>query len=159
MKRQPFATRMIRLISKDHAFQVQRLVENVPIDPETPLEVVIREVPKVRKPDANSRMWAGQLKDIAEQAWVEGRQFSAEVWHEFFKREYLPEDNDPHLAELVKDPESWRKWDVDPRGNRVCVGSTTRLTIRGFALYLQQVEAYGAQLGVRYHEAPNRWGS
>lgn len=35
------------------------------------------------------------------------------------------------------------------------MGSTKDLTVRGFALYLQQVEAYGAtELGVRFHANP-----
>ena len=66
------------------------MIRNAPVDPERPNEVVLREEKKTRKQDQNSLMWAGPLRDIAEQAWVSGRQFGPEVWHEFYKREYLP---------------------------------------------------------------------
>ncbi|MCV5968699.1 recombination protein NinB, partial [Lactococcus petauri] len=64
---------------------VIQLVKNMPLDPIAPIEVVFREQVKVRKPTQNSLLWAGALSDIASQAWVNGRQFSAEVWHEYFK--------------------------------------------------------------------------
>jgi len=100
---------------------------------------------KARKPDQNALMWVGPLKDIAEQAWVNGRQFSDEVWHHHFKTLYLPEVFD---AELCK--EGYRKWDWSPSGAKVLVGSTTELTVRGFAQYLEQVYAEGAGMGVEF---------
>lgn len=54
-------------------------IRNAPADPTTPLEIVLRVPVKARKPDQNSLMWAGPLADIAEQGWVQGRQYSAEV--------------------------------------------------------------------------------
>lgn len=149
MTRPQFLTRTIRLVGRAQLDTVMALVPNLPIDPEKPLELVVREEKKTRKLDQNAAMWVGPLKDIADQAWVDGRQFRIETWHEFYKREYLPEDNDSELDLLVKD--GYRKWDIDPHGDRVLVGSTTQLTVRGFALYLQQVEAYGASLGVVFH--------
>jgi len=118
------------------------------------LEMVIRPISKQRGLDANARMWGGPLKDIAEQAWVGGRLYSAEVWHEQFKAEYLPEADDPEIDHLVKDPENYRKWDFNSKGERVLVGSTKRLTKRGFALYTQQIEAFGASLGVLFSASP-----
>lgn len=143
---------VIKLVGKNQVDRLKQIAENLPVGQE--LECVFRKEQKVRGMDANARMWVGPLKDIAEQAWVNGRQFSAEVWHEHFKRQYLPEDNDPEIHLLAK--EGYRKWDIDPAGNRVLIGSTTQLLKRGFALYLQQVEADGAQMGVMFHEAPQR---
>lgn len=161
MTRQKFNTRVIRLVGPQQAHTAVALIPNLPIYPDAPLEIVIREEKKMRGPDANARMWAGPLKDIADQAWVSGRQFFAEAWHELFKREYLPEDDDSELPELAKD--GYRKWDIDPGGNRILIGSTTQLTKKGFARYLQQVEAFGAGLGVHFHEAPganaDRWAA
>lgn len=125
------------------------LLGHVPIDPVKPLELIVREEQKIRGLDANALMWVGPLKDIAEQGWVDGRQYSDKVWHEYFKQEYLPEDNDPEIAELAK--EGYRKWDTTPKGNRILVGSTTDLLRKGFSRYLQQVEAHGAQMGVQFH--------
>lgn len=143
---------VIKLVGKPQVDRLKQIAENLPVGQE--IECVFRKEQKVRGMDANARMWVGPLKDIADQAWVNGRQFSAEVWHEHFKRQYLPEDNDPEIHLLAKD--GYRKWDIDPAGNRVLIGSTTQLLKRGFAIYIQQMEADGAQMGVMFHEAPQR---
>ena len=153
--RQKYVTSVIRLVGPLQLQTAIAKLQNAPLDEARPIEVVIREEQKARPPDANSRMWAGPLRDIAEQAWVNGRQFSNVVWHEHFKREYLPEDDDPALSELAKD--GYRKWDIDPAGNRVLVGSTTQLTRKGFSIYLEHITAFGANLGVMFHEAPGRY--
>lgn len=150
MSRPKFATRQFFLRTDTQTATLLALVPHLPLDQDNPLEVVIREKAKVRGMDQNALMWVGPLADIAAQAWVGGRQFSAEVWHEQFKREYLPEEDDPDLGELVKDPFTWRKWDWTPNGDRVLIGSTTQLTKKGFSQYLTQVEAFGASLGVQF---------
>ena len=72
-----------------------------------------------------------------------------------FKELFLPEtfQSAEHQAEIAK--EGYRKYDTSPGGKRILVGSTTELTIKGFAIYLQQVEAFGANLGVIYSANPN----
>lgn len=150
--RDKFLTRTFTLSGSQPLKTLLTLLPNLPVDSVRPLEVVIREKQKVRGLDANSRMWAGPLRDISEQAWIAGRRYSAETLHEHFKREYLPEDDDPDLADLVKD--GYRKWDYTPAGERVLVGSTTQLLKKGFAQYLTQIEAFGASLGVRFSASP-----
>lgn len=150
MTRAKFETRKIRLVGELQLRTVLALLPNLPLDAEHPLEVLIREEVKGRKPDQNALMWAGPLKDIAEQAWLDGRQFSDVVWHHHFKTLYLPEEFD---AELCK--EGYRKWDYSPAGDKVLVGSTTELTVKGFALYMEQVYADGANMGVEFHANPN----
>lgn len=147
--RTPFQTRTMRLVSHVVRDSAVRLLGNLPLDPDKPLELVIREERKARAPDHNAAYWSGPLRDIATQAWIDGRQYSAEVLHEHYKREYLPEEADPELT-----CEGYRKWDFTPAGERVLVGSTTQLTRKGFALYLVQVEAFGAQLGVQFSAPP-----
>ena len=145
MTRQPYATRQVLLgneMNRDTAIQI---IRNLPVDPMKPLELLVREQVKARKPDQNSLMWAGPLKDIADQAWLNGRRFSAEVWHEHFKAEFLPEQYDPQQCK-----EGYIKWDINPKGERVMVGSTKDLTIYGFSQYLEQVYAFGAGLGVQF---------
>ena len=145
-KREKYATRKIRLVGTVQVLTAQAALANVPIDSENPIELTLREEVKARKPDQNAQMWSGVLFDIAAQAYVGGRTYSAEVWHEQFKREYLPEEFDEALTK-----EGYRKWDITPKGDRVLIGSTTELTVRGFALYMQQVEAYASNLGVMFH--------
>ena len=147
--RDKFTTRTIRLVGDIQRQNAIALINNVPIDSIKPLEMVIREEVKTRKLDQNQAMWAGPLKDITEQAWLNGRKFSIDCWHHYFKENFLPEEFDPELCK-----EKYIKWELDPKGNRVLVGSTTELTTRGFALYLQEVEAFGALLGVQYHVNP-----
>ena len=98
-------------------------------------------------------MWVGPLADIAAQAWYNRKQYSALVWHDTYKRLYLPEEFDPELT-----LEGYRKWDFDREGIPVLVGSTTQLTKRGFAIYLEQIYADGAQMGVEFSASPNEVG-
>jgi hypothetical protein len=155
MTREKFQTRTIRLVGEQQLNTALALLPNLPIDAKNPLELVFREEVKARKLDQNGAMWAGTLKDIEQQAYFNGRRFSDVVWHEFFKEEFLPDDTmvcfDP---EMVKDPIKYKKYDYTPKGKRVLVGSTTELTVKGFAIYLTQVEAFGANLGVQYRVNP-----
>lgn len=132
---------------RDRAIAV---LKNLPIDAEKPLQVVVSEYKAARKPDQNARMWAGPLKDLSDQAWLDGKQFSAEVWHHYLKSQLLPEQFD---ADLCK--EDYRKWEFDPAGDRVLVGSTTQLTVKGFAEYMTALEAFASSLGVQLSASPN----
>lgn len=145
MTRQKYPTRTIYLVGEAQKQTAQALIENAPLDAERPLEIVIREKQRTRSLDHNARMWAGPLRDIAEQAFVAGRSYNADTWHEHFKREFLPEEFNEELTR-----EGYRKWDFTPTGERVLVGSTTQLTPKGFAQYLEQVIAFGAGLGVMF---------
>lgn len=147
MTRPKFELRRILLRSADQVERAIALLRNVPTDDLRPLELLVREEVKVRKLDQNGLMWVGPLADLAAQAWCDGRQFSAEVWHEFCKKEFLPEEFD---SELCLD--GYRKWDVDPAGDRVLVGSTTQLTVKGMAQHITQIHALGGSLGVEFHE-------
>ena len=144
-KRPPFETRRLLLRGSEQVDRAIALLRNVPLDNDKPLELIVREPVKVRKLDQNALMWVGPLKDLEDQAWLEGRQFGAETWHIFCKRNFLPEEFD---AELCK--EGYQKWDVDPAGERVLIGSTTQLTIKGMSQYLEQLFAFGANLGVEF---------
>lgn len=148
--REPFKPRPFLLRDERVRETLINAVRNLPADAMYPLEVVIREPVKGRKLSQNAVMWAGVLRDISEQAWVQGRRHSAEVWAEFFKRELLPEDFNPEMCK-----EGYQKWDVDPGGDRILIGSTTQLTVKGFSEYLTAIEAYGAGLGVLFTASPN----
>lgn len=150
MTRQAFKDRKLYLVSQVQRDTLLALIPTLPLDSAKPLEVVIRERVKGRKLSQQALLFAGPMRDISEQAWFDGRQFSVEVLHEFCKRQFLPEEFD---SELCK--EGYIKWDVDPLGERVLVGSTTQLTVRGYSDYLEQVHVLGAEMGVQFHANPN----
>lgn len=149
-QRSKFPTRTILLRTEQQREQALALLRNVPLDDKKPLELVVSEYKPPRKPDQNALYHAGPLKDCAEQIWIEGRQYSAETLHEYFKRQFLPEEYNEE--ECLK---GYCKYAFDPMGERVMVGSTTQLTVRGFSTFLEQVFAFGASLGVNFHASPN----
>ena len=148
MKRQRYPTRKIRLVGPVQLMTLQTVLQGVPIDNERPIVVTIAEEVKLRKSAQNALMWAGSVKNISEQIYSEGRTFSEDVWHILFKRKYLPEKADPELT-----TDDYIKWDIDPEGELVLVGSTKQLTVYGFSQYLEQIYAYGANRGVEFTEA------
>ena len=87
-----------------------------------------------RTPKQNRRYWGnGVLKQIAEQATVNGKLYSAETWHELFKRRFIG------VVEL-------------PNGE-VVGQSSTGLTTAEFCEFSNQVEAYAAsELGVTFYD-------
>jgi len=82
----------------------------------------------------NKRYWGrGVLAQIAEQATVNGRKFSAEVWHEQMKRMFIGYEELPN-GELIGK-------------------SSTGLSTVEFSLFCDQVEAYAAtELGVTFYD-------
>ena len=82
----------------------------------------------------NRRYWGnGVLKQIADQATVNGRLYSAETWHELAKRKFIG------VVEL-------------PNGE-VIGKSSTDLTTAEFCEFCDQVEAYAAtELGVTFYD-------
>jgi len=107
-------------------------------DQGTPLQVRVSIYRRSRSTEQNALMWV-RLTQIAEQAWVGGKQFSAEAWHEHFKRELLPEETASGVS----------KWRDLPRGGRELAMSTTDLNVAEFGDYLTALEAYAAsELGV-----------
>lgn len=141
-----FKTRNIVVTDEERRTLAINLVKNVPLG----VEIIARKYAKIRTLDQSAMYFAGPIKDISDQAWIDGKQFSKEAIHEHCKREFLPENDDPELEELVKNVETYRKWTALPNGTIVCTGSTTELTTKGFSRYLDQVHALGAGLGVMF---------
>lgn len=141
-----FAQRKILVDNEQRRELAINLIRNLPLG----VEVVARKPVKVRTLDQNALYHSGPLNDIAEQAWIQGRRYSKETLHEYFKDEFLPDDSDPDLASLVKNPDTYRKYDTTPKRDLVLVGSTTELTTKGFSQFLEQVYAFGSELGVMF---------
>lgn len=102
-----------------------------------PLRVLVVEADQPRTLAQNKRYFGFLLKAIAAQAWVDGRQYSAEVWHD-------------HLAAEM----GFLQETVMPSGEIVVRRrSTTEMSVTEFSEFMQQVEAYAAtELGVRFDE-------
>lgn len=93
-----------------------------------PLSVTVQEHKEKRSSDQNRRYWA-ILNEIAAGAWIGGRRYGADAWHEFFKARLIG------LEEV-------------PDGRSVGI-STTTLSVSDFAEYMTKVEAYAVEeLGI-----------
>jgi NinB protein len=94
-----------------------------------PLAVTVSEYKTKRSLEQNARYFGYVLKEVEAKAWVNGRQFDAEVWHEHMKRKILG------CVEL-------------PNG-QLMGRSTAALSVAEFSEYMLKVEAYAAtELGV-----------
>jgi hypothetical protein len=88
----------------------------------------------------NRFYWGACLKDISEQAKINGQRYTADAWHELFKRQFLP-------RVVKKSAVAGRKRKVVT----VSIGSTTGLSVRKMSLYLEKVQAFAAsELGVQF---------
>lgn len=100
-----------------------------------PLRVIVTSEEKKRNAEQNRFYWGVALRDVAEQAWIDGRQFDKDTWHEYFARKFgVCEDVTLPDGEIV-----------------VRRKSTTQMSIGEFSEYLNQVQAYAArELGVEF---------
>lgn len=100
-----------------------------------PLRVIVTAEEKQRNAQQNRFYFGAVLKQIAEQAWVDGNQFDKDAWHEYFARKYGV------LDELML-----------PGGEIVMRRkSTSQMSVGEFATFLVQVQAYAAgTLGVEF---------
>jgi len=85
------------------------------------LEVNI-SINKTKRNLEQNKLLHAMLSEIASQAWVNGKQYNAEIWKDFFKREFLG------VIEL-------------PNGQVMAV-STSKLKVKAFAEFVQKVEVY-----------------
>ena len=93
-----------------------------------PLRIIVTQSEAKRRSEQNAFYWGAVITQIAEQAWVSGRQFSKETWHEMYARMFgVCEDITLPNGEVVT--------------KRL---STTEMTVSQFAEYMQQVQAHAA---------------
>ena len=99
-----------------------------------PLAVQVSEFKAKRNTEQNKRLHA-VLQEIADKAWVNGRQYDMETWKEFFKCKLIG-------SEEIAMPDG----SVIQRGL-----STTTLNVHEFADFMTNIEQYAAsELGVRF---------
>jgi hypothetical protein len=99
-----------------------------------PLAVQVMPHKSKRSVEQNARLHA-ILQDIAENAWVDGKQFDMETWKEFFRRRFIG------TQEIVM-----------PDGEIVERGvSTTTLDVHAFGEFMVKIEEYaGSVLAVEF---------
>jgi hypothetical protein len=101
----------------------------------TPMFLIATTAEEKRRAQQNKYYFGTVIRSIAKQAWINGRQYSAEAWHEQMARTY------------------GQFKDVTLPDGEVVVKrlSTTEMSVKDFAKYTEQVMAYGAtELGIRF---------
>jgi hypothetical protein len=123
--------RVFVLRSEQHAAQLHAFLKQnaKPMAAQgRPLAVHVTEHKAKRSTEQNRLLWA-TLNQIAEGAWLGGRQFSADSWHEFYKRKFIG------CEEL-------------PDGSQVGI-STTTLSVGEFSDYIERIRQHAAtELGI-----------
>ena len=95
-----------------------------------PYEIVLRPLKAKRSSDQNKRYWA-LLREVAATVWVDGRQFSDEVWHTYFRQQFIGSDSV-----------------VMPDGKEVVTPiSTTTLSVDEMGHYMRQIEQWCVEQG------------
>lgn len=140
------------LVNQQVRDNLHKVIDTLPVD--GTLECVIREHTKKRTNGQNAGHWGYKVQDITEQAWFghPPRQFDKDTWHIYFKEKFMPESDDTELSRKIKDYEKYRKWSPQPDGTLRCIASTTQLTKYGMYVFDQEIEAFGAELGVLFRE-------
>ena len=107
----------------------------------TPLAVRVYEYAAKASDEQRALIWI-VMGQIADQAWVKGRQFDAETWHEHAKRLLLPEET----------AKGKKKWRVLPDGTRALAMGTEDLSRKEKTVYIDSLLAWAAaELGIDIH--------
>jgi len=77
-------------------------------------------------------------QQMEEKAWIKAKRYEADIWHEQFKREFLPDETRKGV----------KKWLVLPNGERSLHMSTEDLDREEKSTYIDQCIAYAASIGV-----------
>lgn len=89
--------------------------------------------------------WGVVLREMSEQARIEGQRYSAEAWHELCKRQFLP-----RITKRVR---------VAGKPKPIVtttIGSTQGLSVKQMSAYIEQVMAFAqTDLGVKF--SATRW--
>lgn len=94
------------------------------------IEVVLRDAKSKRSTDQNKRYWR-ILREVAAVAWIDGKQFDDETWHEYFRRLFIGA-NEISL----------------PDGSTMLRGiSTTTLNVSEFSDYMDAIVRWASENG------------
>lgn len=94
-----------------------------------PIVVEVGEYQARRSTQANARYWA-LLEEISEQAYIDGKRFSREAWHTFFRDQFAPKEDGPAGLTPM---------------------STSQMDKETFQRYTTQIELYAVEtLGIEF---------
>ncbi|WP_241300558.1 recombination protein NinB [Burkholderia stabilis] len=94
-----------------------------------PVVVTVEEYQAKRSTQANARYWA-LLEEISGQAYVDGKRFSREAWHTYFREQYAPKEDGPAGLTPM---------------------STSQMDKEAFQRYTTRIEVYAVEtLGVEF---------
>lgn len=134
------------LIGESQREACKRVISNLPLDGS--MTVKITPYSKPGSAAQRGAWWGIRLGEFADQAWDNGKQYSVHVWHYLLKERFLP--NAPEDGLTLP---GYEKWVELPDGSLKMIGSTERLTAKGRAQFMEQVEAFGAQeFGIMFSE-------
>jgi len=107
-----------------------------------PVHIKVCEAELDRTLAANRFYWSTVLKQISQQACIDGQRWSVDAWHELFKRQFLG-------YEIIKFKVAGKKRTQVKRQLK----STTKLKIKAFSVYLDKVIAFAVtDLSVQFSE-------
>ena len=120
-----------------------------------PYVIDIKQYVKPRTNGQNSFLWVGMLADFSMQVFVDGKQFSVNTWHEYLKELHLPEQYEEGIT-----LKNYKKWEEMPNGKLKMVGSTKKLTTKGFSEYMERCYNYGTyEHDIQFTAAPNQYNA
>lgn len=100
-----------------------------------PLRLIVTAEERKRNDLQNRFYWGAVLRSISEQAWVDGKQYDKDTWHEFFARAY-------GVCDELTLPDG----EIITRRK-----STTQMSVGEFSEYLDQIQAHAStELGVEF---------
>lgn len=111
------------------------VIHGLPFDPKHPWEIVVRKHKKKRTLEQNKRYHA-VCSEIAEQLYVDGRQYDTDTLKEFFKRMFIGSTEG-----------------TMPDGHTVQYGiSTTTLDVGAFANFMTQIDVWASNHAIIFEE-------
>lgn len=119
------------LIDSERRRNCTNFINNLPVNPGSPLVVTIQE--KTRSLDQNAKLWA-TLSDVSDQVDWHGRKLTSEEWKWVFTAALKKQDVVPGID-----------------GGFVVLGqSTSRMTVGEMRDLIELISAFGAEQGVRF---------
>lgn len=118
-------------VTPENVRKVMEFIWSQVKDISEPMELVLRPAKSRRSVEQNARYWR-LMRELSSIVWLDGRQYSPEIWHEYMARTFIGSEDLP--------------------GGGVKAISTTTLNVEQFGDYMTQIEAWCAEQGYQVME-------